>query len=175
MKKKAIIISIRPEWVAKILDEEKKLELRKTFPSKCKIPTDVYIYCTKSDKYHLDGECGIKSIKWFRWDKKTHQYQTFQETTSGKVIAKFTLSYGKEIDKYDDWLVGKSAQISSKEFYEYKGNKEVIYGWGIENPIVFEKPKELSEFGLKRPPQSWQYVEVDEDEDIKQRKSTNIS
>lgn len=166
MEKKAIIISIRPEWVEKILNGEKKLELRKTFPSKCKIPTDVYIYCTKSDKYHLDYEYAKNQYYkiWSCWDKKSHFYRKYKERYSGKVIAKFTLSYGKEIDKYDGWLVGKSAQISSKEFSEYKGNKEVLYGWGIENVIVFEQPKELSEFGLKRPPQSWQYVEVDEDE-----------
>ena len=116
----------------------------------------------------MDWEFGknVHDKRWFCWAKKAPYYLGGQERYSGKVIAKFTLPYGKEYDKYDGWLVGKSAQISSKEFSEYKGNKEVLYGWGIENVIVFEQPKELSEFGLKRPPQSWQYVEVDDEDTI---------
>ena len=42
---KSILISIRPEWVAKILNGEKTIEIRKTAP-KCDLPIDVYIYCT---------------------------------------------------------------------------------------------------------------------------------
>ena len=170
---KTIVISIQPQWVEKILNGEKTIELRKTLPN-CGYPIDVYIYCTKSDNYLLDWDYYGKPKKkrWFCWNKKSHHYpfsfyeaefgEKMPEEFNGHILAKFTLPYGKEYNKYDDWLVGKSAQISPKEFYEYKGNKEVIYGWKIENLIVFKKPKELSEFGLKRPPQSWQYVEVDE-------------
>lgn len=43
---KAIMISIRPKWVEKILNGEKTIEIRKTMP-KCDLPIDVYIYCTK--------------------------------------------------------------------------------------------------------------------------------
>lgn len=166
MKKKAIIISIRPEWCEKILNGEKTIELRKTLPN-CKYPIDVYIYCTKSDKWHLDWEYGWKSIGWvcwICWNKKTHHYQKYQERYSGKVIAKFTLPYGLLLDRYDAWVITEKAKVSKEEFFEYKGTKKEIYGWKIENPIVFKKPKELSEFGLKRPPQSWQYIEITEDE-----------
>jgi len=34
-----------------------------------------------------------------------------------------------------------------------------FYGWHISNLRIYDTPKELSEFNLKRPPQSWQYVE----------------
>ena len=44
---KAVLISIRPEWVKKILAGEKTLELRKTKP-KLETPFKVYIYCTNS-------------------------------------------------------------------------------------------------------------------------------
>ena len=39
------MISIKPKWVAKILNGEKTIEIRKTMP-KCDLPIDVYIYCT---------------------------------------------------------------------------------------------------------------------------------
>ena len=165
MKKKAIIISIRPEWVEKILNGEKTIELRKTLPN-CKYPIDVYIYCTKSDRYHLDWEFGknVHDKRWFCWAKKAPYYQEHQEIYSGKVIAKFTLPYGLLLDRYDAWVITEKAKVSKEEFFEYKGTKKEIYGWKIENPIVFKKPKELSEFGLKRPPQSWHYIEITEDE-----------
>lgn len=165
MKKKAIIISIRPEWVEKILNGEKTIELRKTLPN-CKYPIDVYIYCTKSDRYHLDWKFGKNAHdkRWFCWAKKSPYYQERQEIYSGKVIAKFTLPYGLLHDRYDAWLITEKAKVSKDEFFEYKGRKKEIYGWKIKNLIVFKKPKELSEFGLKRPPQSWHYIEMTEDE-----------
>ena len=43
---KSILISIKPKWVAKILNGEKTIEMRKTMP-KSDLPIDVYIYCTK--------------------------------------------------------------------------------------------------------------------------------
>lgn len=42
---KSVLISIRPEWVEKILSGEKTLEVRKTRP-KLEAPFKVYIYCT---------------------------------------------------------------------------------------------------------------------------------
>ena len=40
---KEILISIKPQWVEKILSGEKTIEIRKTMP-KCKLPCKVYIY-----------------------------------------------------------------------------------------------------------------------------------
>ena len=47
---KAILISIKPKYVAKILNGEKTIEIRKTMPKD--LPIDVYIYCPK-DKEKL--------------------------------------------------------------------------------------------------------------------------
>ena len=57
---KSILISIKPKWVAKILNGEKTIEIRKTMP-KCDLPIDVYIYCTKDNKHGL---------YWTEWDLK---------------------------------------------------------------------------------------------------------
>lgn len=43
---KAIMISIQPQWVEKILNGEKKIEIRKSMP-KCQLPCKVFIYCTQ--------------------------------------------------------------------------------------------------------------------------------
>ena len=63
----------------------------------------------------------------------------------------------------------KLACLSIKEFDDYSKG-QVAYAWHIENLIIFDKPKELSEFStivkpnkptyrLEKAPQSWCYVE----------------
>ena len=44
--KKAVLISIRPQWCAKIASGEKTIEFRKSRPE-LKKPFKCYIYCTK--------------------------------------------------------------------------------------------------------------------------------
>lgn len=42
---------------------------------------------------------------------------------------------------------------------EYAGGK-CLSGWLVQNPEKFDTPSPLAEFGLDRPPMSWQYVEI---------------
>ena len=146
---KAILISIKPKWVAKILNGEKTIEIRKTMP-KCDLPIDVYIYCTKSNYL------GFISNRYI-----------------GKVVAKFTLDKVEEIKaKYIGFAyyytpnletlgIMMSSCLEKKELFEYlKYDKG--YAWHISNLVIFDKPKELSEFGVKCSPQSYQYIEIGE-------------
>lgn len=48
---KSILISIKPEYVEKILNGEKTIEIRKTKPN-IELPCKVYIYCTKPKKWY---------------------------------------------------------------------------------------------------------------------------
>ena len=55
---KAVLISIRPEWVEKIVRNEKTVEVRKTRP-KLDTPFKCYIYCTQgNDARRLRGSWG---------------------------------------------------------------------------------------------------------------------
>ena len=47
---KAVMISIRPEWCAKIANGQKTIEVRKTSPN-LKPPFKCYIYCTSRRPY----------------------------------------------------------------------------------------------------------------------------
>lgn len=49
---KAVLISIRPEWVRKILNGSKTVEIRKTAP-KCGVPVRCYIYQLRECAYLL--------------------------------------------------------------------------------------------------------------------------
>lgn len=162
--RQAILMSIRPEWVAKILDGEKTIEIRKTAP-KCGLPVDVYIYCTKQIPSFTiaNTPAGIMCL-----------YPYFPDGESkfgGKVVAKFRLSYvsvppiaeinGKPVkmEWHDNFL--RDACLTWEQFISYCGNK-FVYAWEISDLVIFDKPKELSEFGVNRVPQSWQYLEVKE-------------
>ena len=55
---KSVLISIRPNWCAKIANEDKTLEVRKTRP-KIQTPFKCYIYCTLPPKDELFTHGGI--------------------------------------------------------------------------------------------------------------------
>ena len=154
----AILISIRPKWVAKILNGEKTLEIRKTAP-KCKLPIDVYVYCTKGDYLHHNKN------GWFVFDMPTtfiakEDFVTVKEQKpfNGKVVAKFTLKKVEEIlalpteigCSYQTvtlpfkFLMKKSC-VNSEGFNHYLKCKNG-YGWHISDLEIFEEPKELDQF-----------------------------
>lgn len=155
---KAIMISIKPEWVAKILTGEKTIEIRKTMP-KCDLPIDVYIYCTKDKKEHLimdiDNRVGINPVPYCYGD----------EELNGKVVAKFTLNKIEHFEReymsryIDDYYYDSGKQLNKKfykntcltekELFDYIGSGDG-YAWHISNLKIFDKPKELNGFITSR-------------------------
>lgn len=150
---KSILLSIKPEWVAKILNGEKTIEIRKSMP-KCDLPIDVYIYCTKEDNL-----CCIKRIDRDRYIcGKDFDLRVFPHLSSGydgkgKVVAKFTLN--------DAWFLGsfmydcecehsfflKPSCLTPKEVCEYSEyGKKCLYAWHIEDLVIFDRPRDISEF-----------------------------
>jgi len=155
---KAIVISIKPNWVADILNGRKTIEVRKVAP-KCDLPIDVYIYCTKDKDTLLTYQpqyprfiCPNQSVYV---DRKKAVANSF----NGKVVAKFTLRkveeipsrkfsvyyfpYTETLDDYD--LLTKSC-LTTEEMDDYLGYDKKGYAYHIEDLVVFDKPKELSEF-----------------------------
>lgn len=148
----AIMISISPEWVEKILNGEKTIEIRKTKP-KIELPCKVYIYETKSK---------FKKGFYNNLDHKIHYSEYFGK---GKVVAEFTLNkitthlynfIDCEEQKSYNFLVEdvKNAGFNTEidglldfdEFVEEYGKGKPLYAWHIEDLKVYDKPKELGEF-----------------------------
>lgn len=161
---KAIMISIKPKWVAKILNGEKTIEIRKTMP-KCDLPIDVYIYCTKEKLYgdeYLCKESRLKGqISWcefMRFDGKDMFEENEQhKILNGKVVAKFTL---RKVDEHHvlptenilpfNWNVEKKLSelcLTKEEVMAYgHGEDYQAFLWHIEDLVIFDEPKELNEF-----------------------------
>lgn len=168
--KRAILMSIQPQWLEKILNREKLIEIRKTMP-KCELPIDVYLYCTKTKPF-LYGYYGESD------DAEGFGYAASYcptENLNGKIVAKFTLNTLKKVycerlnngvgyDYYYEFEYGTSiaeeASIldwsdyinfcSENELYNYLGYKDrpekVGYAWYIDNLEIFNVPMELSDF-----------------------------
>lgn len=188
---KAVLISIHPKWCEKIANGEKiisiektidikTIEVRKTRP-KIRTPFPCYIYCTKgattSDNLWITDLSGYNHLG---------NCKVIGEFVCDKII-KVNCD---GVDLFDDetkQYIGKECCLNVAEYHKYTLFKS--FGWHISNLIIYDKPKELSEFRtickygdyypchicnkakrdsrhilycdntLKRPPQSWCYVE----------------
>lgn len=186
---KQIMISIKPEWVEKILRGEKVLEIRKSIPQ-CVLNGEeciVEIYCTKDPKHLVAPFRFVEGWFYKVYDDKTSYSNgctsNMGETINGKVVAEFILNkitthkknyidvednlcynFLTEDVKKAGFYIGKddietiNSLCDFDEFVEKYGQGKPLYAWHIENLHIYDKPKELAEFGLKRPFQSWGYL-----------------
>jgi predicted transcriptional regulator len=170
---KAVLISIRPKWCEEIANGEKTIEVRKTKP-KLETPFKCYIYCTLPKYPHED---------FIATDYPRPQFYG-----GGKVIGEFTCDRIYELAPLnhapDD--VEKQACLTREEIVNYL--KGTGYGWHISDLLIYDQPRELTAFRrlcpndlccetcamysnnggicnngalpLRRPPQSWCYVEA---------------
>lgn len=171
---KAALISIRPKWVEKIANGEKTIEVRKTCP-KLQTPFKCYIYCTMDHPYI--------SVSCAELDKLNYRTNTVGRC-NGKVIGEFTcerialIAYdGGELSSTTNAAFSPATCLTQAEIIAYIGDKGRCYGWHISDLLIYDQPKGLDEFTrlretkfgsepvtIKRPPQSWCYVEAVEDE-----------
>ena len=204
----SVLISIRPQWCAKIASGKKTIEVRKSRP-KLETPFKCYIYCTQGEEKWLVGIIGKhpseklngKVIGDFMCDQiKKHSYDDFIGAVNADGSERTEAIQGE--GTYWFWEnERKKTCLSQDEIFKYGGTKP-LYAWHISALQIYDKPRELSEFYhylpdkilyngdydcrgggeivcmdmpeggsdceecpyggrvyLKRPPQSWAYIE----------------
>lgn len=181
---KAVMISIQPKWVEKIVNGEKTIEVRKSAPKE--VPFKCYIYETQG-----------------QYVKFTHGAHTKYGYGRGKVIGEFICDkvemvnakcsdYGIDLFYHDCLTNGCLTEREIEKYFNVPEDRDLRamkgngYVWNISDLKIYDKPKELSEFcipckvscencknplyfecwceekGKKivtRPPLSWCYVE----------------
>ncbi len=180
---KAVLISNRPKWCELIVAFKKKVDMRKTRPN-IEVPFKVYIYQTRLKwVYNLLREIGFNSLA----DKmRCGLGKVIGEFVCDQieVIGFSPYNHGEYICK-DQTLIDQSC-LTFEEMFDYFGEK-YGYAWHISDLVIYDEPKELGEFfkacdkttptdcsvcvdhlrnvckSLKRPPQSWCYVEEVQD------------
>lgn len=158
---KSVLISTQPQWCELIASGKKTVEVRKTAP-KIATPFKVYIYCTNGDNLNYLKTSSPSKLNKFWVDNKAFGCNVAR--ANGKVIGEFVCDRLEEFTPTEKGVSFKRFSalhdtcLSVAEIRAYLSGK-VGYGWHISDLVIYDKPKKLSEFGLKRPPQSWCYVE----------------
>ena len=149
---KRLMISAHPEWVEKILNGEKTIEVR-PWITKGELPLEVLIYVTKGKP----NESLIDFDK-FAYVERNERYRlvdlsissvrlAFQPTLCGKVVAKFILNKAEDFNpKLGHPKLYINACVSDTELVKLYPNKNILFAWKIDDLVIFDKPKELGEF-----------------------------
>lgn len=151
---KAVLMSIQPKWCELIASGKKTIEVRKTKP-KLETPFKVYIYCTNTRPYLVWGDVFRGS-----WETEfTHlsgynrkDAEKIWDVFNGKVIGEFVCNYIEDFKEFEYGIdalhrhIKLNACLGYKEIYDYLGFKKCGYGWHISDLVIYDKPKELSEF-----------------------------
>lgn len=143
---KAVLISIRPKWCELIASGDKTIEIRKTRP-KIETPFKCYIY--QSGKNLTSTVYGSEFSK------------------SGYVVGEFVCDHVESTNCFSGWVCPEKDNIikrfldgsclSEQEIVDYADGRSVC-GWHISALKMYDKPRELSEFGVNRAPQSWRFI-----------------
>lgn len=103
-----------------------------------------------------------KSIPKYNHDIMVYMYETSpvrKVTGFFKMISHFRMDVVEHL--VCDKLVARGC-LSIQELRHYQNDSKDVVGWVVAGFEKFEQPKQLADFGLKRAPQSWQYVKVKE-------------
>lgn len=145
---KSVMISINPEWCVKIANGRKTLELRKTKP-KIEPPFKCYVYCTNTRPYLVWGdvfrgswETEFTSISGYNREQAEKIWDVFNGHVVGEFVCDYILSHC-EMANAD--IAEMQSCVRREDILEYANGKEV-YGWHISKLVIYDKPKELSEF-----------------------------
>lgn len=180
---KAVMISIKPQWCERIADGSKTLEIRKTVP-KIELPFKCYIYETKDKRYqdmgycnprtktnflhypgmvigeficdHILGNCEMANADIAEQQGRIRREKLF-EYSGGKELFGWHIS---NLVIYDE---PKEINLFLKEdFEQIYSNWEDMFGIGVSGcgSVEYSPEPKVEDYLLKRPPQSWCYVEV---------------
>ena len=135
---KSVLISIQPKWCELIANGKKTIEVRKTKP-KLETHFKVYIYCTKGyvepSSFLFTHNCQGKVIGEFVCDRLYEiGYDYF-----------YPVGYDVSMGELPREELYKKSCLSFNQMDDYL-NMELGYGWHISNLIIYDKPRELSEF-----------------------------
>ncbi len=140
---KSVLISVQPYWVFLIIaktmgwnfDKEKTIEVRKNRPKDESWDKVVKIYCSKDKR---------------SFAKIPKEYRPLMAQFLGKVIGEFVCD-----EFYNYAIFGVLSPTSTdlaemcltlEEFKDYGISVNLLYGWHISNLVIYDKPRELSEF-----------------------------
>lgn len=144
---RAVLMSVNPPWCYKIFSRLKSLELRKTIPN-LPPPFTVYVYCTSSDKHTCLMQNG-KDVSLVHAINYKTAIPVGGNISNGHVIGSFICDgflHNCEMANAD--IAEQKSLVRREKIFDYANGKEV-FGWNIADPVLFDTPKELTQFHVK--------------------------
>lgn len=152
---KAVLISIKPKWVEKIMSGKKTIEIRHTAPKE--VPFKAFIYCTKDKPYlyRVDDDNNFELTNTLR--PKTYEYVKDYNEQNGKIIGEFICdkvylikNQGSRFSVADEEQsvtneIARQSCLDYDDMVSYLGDKDG-YGLHITDLKIYDRPRELSEF-----------------------------
>lgn len=130
-----ILLSIHPKWAKKIYNCEKTVEWRKSRPILCELIEE------KTDKVFIYETAPVCRVTGY------FVLESFRT---------LNIKHAKKFD-YAKSLLDRGC-VSYAELVKYQGDSDELVAWLIEREVKFDVPRTLEDFGFKRPPQSWRYI-----------------
>lgn len=152
---KAVLISIRPEWVEKIANEEKTIEVRKTKPY-LDTPFKCYIYCTNTrpflvwgDVFRGDWVTEFTRLLGYGRAEADRTWDVFNGYVVGEFVCDWVETIKAATEPYgiydvDDDFVAQTRLVDGA-LWDY-GKGATLYGWHISKLEIYDTPKKLSKF-----------------------------
>jgi len=186
---KSVLISIQPKWVEKIASGKKTVEVRKTVPKleppfKCYIYcTNKKPFLVWGDVFD-GGSFNNEFTHISGYNRKAAEkiWDLFNGKVMGEFVCDriecFTTDYRRNEEQTQ--RISRQSCVDMVSLMEYEANAACLYGWHISNLTIYDEPKDLDWFRkpatcwpqpgtvkcyachdceIKRPPQSWCYVE----------------
>lgn len=155
---KTIIMTIKPCYLNAIRTGKKTVEVRKTAPK----PPFRVLCCESGSGGKIKAE--FICYETFRFAKHCEYHDELPGSPC---------EYWIDWEEASNWIgeaecdLFCATQLNIAELDRYIGAKNVAYGWGISSVIDYcstkgHRVRNISEYGLKRPPQSWQYLITEE-------------
>lgn len=154
-----VLASLKPYYYYLVGEGIKKIEVRKGMPKASDWDNEVLFYMSKDEKSFA------KIPKEFQEKYRKHFGKVGMQFIYDKVD-KYTFSHYEA--EYRVTHIEQNAMCLNQPELIHYGKGKTLYGWHISELKIYDKPRELSEFGkvgfghevpLKRPPQSWMYIE----------------
>lgn len=134
--KKSVLASIKPKYCELIASGKKTVEIRKT-RLKIDVPFKVYMYQTRDVLWFY------RILEWL----KLYQRKVIGEFVCDRIeVIDVIEMYGSFCHIHEtDMCLNEKSCLLNDEIDMYLGNKKG-YAWHISNLVIYDKPKELSEF-----------------------------
>ena len=114
-------------------------------------------------KQIFDGYKQVEYRKSVHTNKEVKWILIYETYPTMRVVGEFYLKGILKASPKEIWektkLIGG---ICKDDYFKYFEGKPFAYAYQISNLVQYSRPKLLSEYGIKRAPQSFQYIEIED-------------